>query len=180
MRIAFLAAPQGVEQIELTEPWKAVSEAGGSPVLVSTEPGRIQAFDHLDRADTFAVDEVVGDTSAGAFDGLVLPGGLANPDALRMDRRAVAFVRAFCDLGLPVASICHAAWMLVEADVVSGRVLTSWPSLKTDIRNAGGTWVDEQVRVCDHAPSTLVTSRRPADLPAFCPAFLEAFSHQSV
>ncbi|MFM9370464.1 type 1 glutamine amidotransferase domain-containing protein [Streptomyces sp. Da 82-17] len=180
MRIAFLAAPEGVEQIELTKPWKAVSEADGTPVLVSTEAGRIQAFHHLDKADTFPVDEVVGDASAGAFDGLVLPGGVANPDALRMDSRAVSFVREFFDLGVPVAAICHAPWMLVEADVVSGRVLTSWPSLRTDIRNAGGTWVDEQVRVCDHGTNALVTSRKPADLDAFDAALLEVFSRQRV
>ncbi|MDI3387555.1 type 1 glutamine amidotransferase domain-containing protein [Streptomyces sp. B-S-A8] len=180
MRVAFLAAPEGVEQIELTEPLKAVSEAGGTPVLVSTEPGRIQAFHHLDKADTFPVDEVVGDATAGAFDGLVLPGGLANPDALRLDDRAVSFVRDFFDLGLPVAAICHAPWMLVEADVVSGRVLTSWPSLRTDIRNAGGTWVDEQVKICDHGLNALVTSRKPGDLRAFGAALLEVFSRQSV
>ncbi|MDI3417782.1 type 1 glutamine amidotransferase domain-containing protein [Streptomyces luteolus] len=180
MRIAFLAAPEGVEQIELTKPWRAVSEADGTPVLVSTEQGRIQAFRHLDKADTFPVDEVVGETSAGAFDGLVLPGGVANPDALRLDGRAVSFVRDFFDLGLPVGAICHAPWMLVEADVVSGRVLTSWPSLRTDIRNAGGTWVDEEVRICDHGSNALVTSRKPDDLPAFGAALLEVFSRQSV
>lgn len=179
MRIAFLVAPEGVEQAELTEPWKAVSGADGTPVLVSTQAGRIQAFDHLDKADTFPVDEVVGEASAGAFDGLVLPGGVANPDALRMDEQAVSFIRDFFDLGLPVAAICHAPWTLVEADVVSGRVLTSWPSLRTDIRNAGGTWVDEPVRVCDHGPNLLVTSRRPDDLDAFDAALLEAFSRRT-
>src|SRR5689334_13169117 len=137
MRIAFLMAPEGVEQVELTDPWQAVLDAGGEPVLVSTKPGRIQAFHHLDKADTFPVDEVVADVSAESFDGLVLPGGVANPDTLRLDERAVAVVRAFFERGLPVAAICHAPWTLVEADVVSGRVLTSWPSLRTDIRNAG-------------------------------------------
>ncbi|MEU5084487.1 MULTISPECIES: type 1 glutamine amidotransferase domain-containing protein [Streptomyces] len=176
MRIAFLVAPEGVEQVELTEPWKAASDAGHEPVLVSTQPGKIQAFNHLDKADTFAVDEVVERTSAGSFGGLVLPGGVANPDFLRMDEKAVAFVKDFFDQGRPVAAICHAPWTLVEADVVRGRVLTSWPSLATDIRNAGGTWVDEQVKICDHGPNQLVTSRKPDDLKAFCDAFLHVFA----
>jgi protease I len=176
MRIAFLMAPEGVEQIELTDPWQAVIDSGHEPVLVSTKPGQIQAFRHLDKADVFPVQEVVSETSAGSFDGLVLPGGVANPDALRMDGRAVSFVRDFFEQGRPVAAICHAPWTLVEADVVRGRTLTSWPSLRTDIRNAGGTWVDEQVQVCEAAPSTLVTSRKPDDLKVFCEAFLEEFA----
>lgn len=176
MRIAFLMAPEGVEQIELTDPWQAVIDSGHEPVLVSTKPGQIQAFHHLDKADVFPVQEVVSETSAGSFDGLVLPGGVANPDALRMDGRAVSFVRDFFEQGRPVAAICHAPWTLVEADVVRGRTLTSWPSLRTDIRNAGGTWVDEQVQVCEAAPSTLVTSRKPDDLKVFCEAFLEEFA----
>jgi protease I len=179
MRIAFLTAPEGVEQVELTEPWQAVADAGGEPVLVSTEPGRIQAFDHLDKADTFPVDEVVGEVSAESFDGLVLPGGVANPDFLRGDGRAVAFVRDFFDQGRPVAAICHAPWTLVEADVVRGRVLTSWPSLRTDIGNAGGEWVDEQVRICDHGPNTLITSRKPDDLKAFCGALVSEFGKKA-
>lgn len=174
MRIAFLTAPRGVEQIELTDPWQAAADAGHEPVLVSTRPGQVQAFHHLDRADTFPVDEVVGEVPAESFDALVLPGGVANPDFLRMDERAVSFVRSFFDRGRPVAAICHAPWILVEADVVRGRTLTSWPSLRTDIRNAGGTWVDEQVRV-DRGPNTLITSRRPDDLKAFCEAFLTEF-----
>lgn len=173
MRIAFLTAPQGVEQIELTEPWKAAESAGHEPVLVSTYAGEIQAFDHLDKAARFPVDEVVDETSAGAFGALVLPGGVANPDFLRMHAGAVAFVKDFFGLGRPVAAICHAPWTLVEADVVRGRTLTSWPSLRTDIRNAGGTWVDEQVKICDCGPSKLVTSRKPDDLKAFCDAILE-------
>ncbi|CAM5583102.1 MULTISPECIES: type 1 glutamine amidotransferase domain-containing protein [Streptomyces] len=179
MRIAFLTAPEGVEQVELTEPWQAAKDAGHEPVLVSTQSGEIQAFDHLDKADTFPVQEVVGETSAGDFGGLVLPGGVANPDFLRMDEKAVAFVKDFFERGLPVAAICHAPWTLVEADVVRGRVLTSWPSLRTDIRNAGGTWVDEQVQVCGHAPSKLVTSRKPDDLKAFCQTYLEVFAAES-
>ncbi|GGK75037.1 type 1 glutamine amidotransferase domain-containing protein [Streptomyces flaveus] len=176
MRIAFLMAPEGVEQIELTDPWQAVVDSGDEPVLVSTKPGQIQAFHHLDKADVFPVQEVVSETSAGSFDGMVLPGGVANPDALRMDGQAVSFVRDFFEQGRPVAAICHAPWTLVEADVVRGRTLTSWPSLRTDIRNAGGTWVDEQVQVCEAAPSTLVTSRKPDDLKVFCEAFLEEFA----
>ncbi|MFF3311957.1 type 1 glutamine amidotransferase domain-containing protein [Streptomyces sp. NPDC002952] len=176
MRIAFLVAPEGVEQIELTDPWQAVADAGHEPVLVSTQPGEIQAFNHLDKADTFPVDQVVTDVSADSFDGLVLPGGVANPDFLRTEEKAVSFVRDFFESGRPVAAICHAPWTLVEADVVSGRVLTSWPSLRTDITNAGGTWVDEQVKVCDHGPNTLVTSRKPDDLKAFDEALLAEFA----
>ncbi|MFF3397920.1 type 1 glutamine amidotransferase domain-containing protein [Streptomyces sp. NPDC002659] len=175
MRVAFLMAPQGVEQIELTEPWRAVVDAGGEPELLSTKPGRVQAFRHLDKADTFAVDRTVAESHAADYDGLVLPGGVANPDALRMDEAAVAFVKRFFGLAQPVAAICHAAWTLVEADVVRHRTLTSWPSLRTDIRNAGGTWVDEEVAVCRAAPATLITSRRPADLKAFCSTFLPEF-----
>jgi protease I len=176
VKVAFLVAPQGVEQAELTDPWQAVKAAGGTPELVSTKAGTIQAFDHLDKADIFPVDRTVADASAEEYDALVLPGGVANPDFLRRDRKAVAFVRGFFDAGKPVAAICHAPWMLVEADVVRGRVLTSWPSLRTDIRNAGGTWVDEQVRVCDHGPNTLVTSRKPGDLTAFDETFISEFS----
>ncbi|MEV0975343.1 type 1 glutamine amidotransferase domain-containing protein [Streptomyces sp. NPDC049915] len=179
MRIAFLAAPEGVEQVELTDPWQAAKDAGHEPVLVSTESGEIQAFNHLDKADTFPVDEVVQDASADSFGGLVLPGGVANPDFLRMEDKAVAFVKDFFTQGRPVAAICHAPWTLVEADVVRGRVLTSWPSLETDIRNAGGTWVDEQVKVCDHGPNKLVTSRKPDDLKAFCQTYLEVFAQES-
>ncbi|MET9432255.1 MULTISPECIES: type 1 glutamine amidotransferase domain-containing protein [unclassified Streptomyces] len=179
MRVAFLVAPEGVEQVELTDPWQAVADAGDTPVLVSTEPGKIQAFNHLDKADTFPVDETVADASADDFGALVLPGGVANPDFLRMDERAVAFVRAFFDAGKPVAAICHGPWTLVEADVLRGRTLTSWPSLKTDIRNAGGEWVDEQVKVCEATPSTLVTSRKPDDLKAFREAFTEVFAKVS-
>ncbi|WP_329139699.1 type 1 glutamine amidotransferase domain-containing protein [Streptomyces sp. NBC_00670] len=175
MRIAFLTAPEGVEQVELTEPWQAVTDAGHEPVLVSTKSGEVQAFNHLDKADTFPVAEVTGEVPAESFDALVLPGGVANPDALRMDEKAVAFVRAFFDQGRPVAAICHAPWTLIEADVVSGRTLTSWPSLRTDLRNAGATWVDEQVKVCDGGPNVLITSRKPDDLKAFCETFLKEF-----
>lgn len=175
MRIAFLLANEGVEQVELTEPWQAVREAGGEPSLVAPQAGEIQAFDHLTAADTFPVDITVDEASVTDFDGLVLPGGVANPDALRTDEEAVAFVKAFRDLGKPIAAICHAPWTLIEADIVRGRTLTSWPSLRTDITNAGGTWVDEPVKVCTGGANTLVTSRKPDDLKAFCAAALQKF-----
>ena len=161
--IAFLVAAEGIEQVELTEPWKAVQEAGGTPRLLSPDTGTVQAFDHLDKADTFDVDQAVSEADVASYDALVLPGGVANPDALRTDEKAVAFVRDFVASGKPVAAICHAPWTLIEADVLAGRTLTSWPSLQTDIRNAGGTWVDEEVVV----DGNLVTSRNPGDLPAF-------------
>jgi deglycase len=169
--IAFLAT-EGVEQVELTDPWKAVAEAGGKPELVSTDSDQVQAFNHLDKADTFSVDRTTADASADAYDGLVLPGGVANPDQLRTDPDAVAFVRAFFEAGKPVAAICHAPWTLVEADVLRGRTLTSWPSLQTDLRNAGANWVDEQV----HVDQGLVTSRKPDDLEAFCAKLVEEFA----
>ncbi|MGY1434037.1 type 1 glutamine amidotransferase domain-containing protein [Streptomyces reniochalinae] len=175
MRVAFLVAPEGAEQIELTDPWDAVKEAGGTPILLSTSAGPIQAFDHLDRGDTFPVDQLVAQAEPSDFDGLVLPGGVANPDFLRTDPKAVAFVKGFFDAGLPVAAICHAPWTLIEADVVRGRTLTSYPSLRTDIRNAGGNWVDEQVKVCDGGTNKLITSRKPDDLKAFDKAFLAEF-----
>jgi len=170
-KIAFLAT-DGVEQIEYTDPRKAVEEAGATAHLVALEPGEIQGFNHLDRGDRFPVDKAVAEASADDYDGLVLPGGVANPDALRADKDAVQFVRSFFEAGKPVASICHGAWTLVEADVVRGRTLTSWPSIKTDIRNAGGTWVDEEV----HTDRGLVTSRKPDDLPAFNAKIVEEFA----
>jgi protease I len=168
-KVAFLVANEGVEQVELTEPWQAVKDAGGTPELISLESGEVQAFNHLDKADTFPVDRTVAEADAADYDGLVLPGGVANPDELRTHEDAVAFARAFFDAGKPVAAICHAPWTLVEADVVRDRTLTSWPSLKTDIRNAGGRWVDEEV-VVDQG---LVTSRKPDDLEAFCAKLVE-------
>jgi protease I len=167
-KVAFLAA-EGVEQVELTEPWKAVSDAGGKPELLSVEDGSVQAFNHLDKADTFPVDRVVSDASASDYDGLVLPGGVANPDFLRTDADAVRFVREFFEQAKPVGVICHGPWTLVEADVVRGRTLTSWPSLQTDLRNAGANWVDEEV-VVDEG---LTSSRNPGDLPAFCAKLVE-------
>jgi len=168
--IAFLAT-DGVEQVELTEPWKAVEEAGGTPRLVSLESGHIQGFNHLDKADTFEVDETAADADASRYDGLVLPGGVANPDFLRADQDAVDLVRAFFDAGKPVAAICHGPWTLIDAGVAKGRTLTSWPSLRTDLRNAGATWVDEEV----HVDQGLVSSRKPDDLPAFCAKLVEEF-----
>lgn len=175
MRVAFLVAHEGVEQVELTEPWDAVSHAGDTPRLVSTTNGQIQAFNHLDKGDTFPVDETAAEASVDAYDALVLPGGVANPDALRLNDRAVAFARGFFDAGKPVASICHAPWTLIEAEVVRGRRLTSWPSLRTDLRNAGADWVDQEVVVDDGGPNTLVTSRQPDDLKAFDEALVECF-----
>jgi protease I len=174
-KVAFLVAHEGTEQVELTDPWEAVYEAGGTPALVSTRPGHIRAYHHLDTGDTFKVDRTVDDAPAGEYDALVLPGGVANPDFLRLDPKAVAFVKAFFAAGKPVAAICHGPWMLVEADVVRGRTLTSWPSIRTDVRNAGGTWVDEPVHVCTAGPNTLITSRKPADLKAFDDALVTEF-----
>jgi protease I len=171
-KIAFLVAPEGAEQVELTEPWAAVKDAGAEAELISTDSGEVQAFNHLDKADTFPVDRTVSETSASDYDGLVLPGGVANPDFLRMDPDAVQFVHSFFETGKPVGAICHAPWTLIEAGVVEGRTLTSFPSLKTDIRNAGGNWVDEEV-VVDQG---MVTSRNPNDLPAFNAKIVEEFA----
>ena len=170
-KIAFLAA-EGVEQVELTEPWKAVEDAGGTAELISVEAGQVQAFNHLDKADTFTVDKTAKDADASDYDGLVLPGGVANPDFLRSDEDAVRFVRGFFEQAKPVGVICHGPWTLVEADVVKGRTLTSWPSLRTDLRNAGAKWVDEEVVV----DGNLVTSRKPDDLDAFTAAMVELFA----
>ena len=168
-KIAFLAA-DGVENSEFTEPWKAVKEAGGTPELVSLEEGEIQGVENeLEKRDKFKVDKVVADADPADYDGLVLPGGVVNPDALRANDDAVEFVRSFAEANEPIGAICHGPWTLVEADVVRGRTITSWPSLKTDIRNAGGNWVDEEVVV----DGGLVSSRKPDDLPAFCAKLVE-------
>ena len=170
-RIAFLAT-DGVEQSELEQPWNELMEAGATLELLSVHKGAIQAMHHMDKGDTFEVDGLVADADASDYDGLVLPGGVANPDTLRANRRAVEFVREFFAQSKPIAAICHAPWTLIEADVVRGRTVTSWPSLKTDIKNAGGQWVDEEV----HVDQGLVTSRKPDDLPAFCAKAIEEFA----
>jgi len=178
-KIAFLVAPEGVEQVELTEPWEAVKNAGGTPELLSTDSDKIQAFNHLDKGDTFPVDRLVNEASVQDYDGLVLPGGVANPDFLRMDQDAVRFVKDFFENGRPIGVICHGPWTLVEADVL--RVpfedraweITSWPSLRRDILNAGGNWVDKEV-VEDFWG--IVSSRKPDDLPAFCSKVVEEFA----
>lgn len=173
LRIAFLVSSEGVEKAELVDPWNSVADAGHTPQLLSPESGSVQLFEHLDKADTQAVDVTVAEASVDDYDALVLPGGVANPDNLRTDADAVHFVADFVASGKPVAAICHAPWVLIEADVVRGKRLASWPSLQTDIRNAGGTWVDEKVVV----DGNLITSRNPGDIPAFTSALLEAVEH---
>jgi protease I len=171
-KIAFLVANEGVEQVELTEPLEAVRAAGADADLLAPEAGEVQAFNHLDKGDKFPVDKVVGAVDAGDYDGLVLPGGVANPDQLRTKEDAVGFIRAFFEAGKPVGAICHGPWTLIEADVVRGRTLTSWPSLQTDLRNAGAEWVDEEV----HVDQGLVSSRKPDDLEAFNAKIVEEFA----
>jgi protease I len=170
-KVAFLVANEGIEQVELTRPWQAVLDAGGQPQLIAPEAGEAQAFNHLDKADTFPVDRTTSELSVDDYDAVVLPGGVANPDALRTDEAAVSFLREFVTSGKPVAVICHGPWTLVEAGVLEGRTITSWPSLQTDIRNAGATWVDQEV-VVDNG---LVSSRKPDDLDAFCAKLVEEF-----
>lgn len=169
-RIAFVVANEGVEQVELTEPWDAVVAAGAEAQLIAPNAGTVQAFNHLDKADTFDVDATTAAATAADFDAVVLPGGVANPDQLRTDAAAVRFVKAVADAGGPVAAICHGPWTLIEAGMTEGRRMTSWPSLQTDLRNAGATWVDEEVVV----DGTLITSRKPDDLDAFCNELIAA------
>lgn len=171
-KVAILVANEGIEQVELTEPRQALRDAGADTHLIAPEDGEVQAFDHLTAKDTFPVDVTVASAAAEDYDALVLPGGVANPDALRTDHKAMELVRAFFEAGKPVAAICHAPWVLIEAGVASGRTLTSWPSLKTDLTNAGARWKDEEVVV----DSGLVTSRNPDDLPAFCEKLIEEIS----
>src|SRR3954453_20162232 len=171
-KVAILVANEGIEQVELTEPREALEAAGATVELLAPESAEAQAFNHLDKADAFRVDKAVGDASAGDYDALMLPGGVANPDNLRVPPGGVSFVEGFGNAGKPIAAICHAPWTLVEADAVRGRTLTSWPSLQTDIRNAGGTWVDEEV----HVDQGLVTSRKPDDLDAFNEKMIEEFA----
>jgi protease I len=167
-RVAFLFT-EGVEQVELEKPLEAVREAGADVDLVSLEQGEVEMWKHFDKGDKITAEKAVSDVSASDYDGLVLPGGVANPDQLRADGDAVRFVRDFFEQHKPVGVICHGPWLLAEADVVRGRKVTSWPSLRTDLRNAGAEWVDEEV-VVDNG---LVTSRKPDDLPAFCAKLVE-------
>ena len=173
-KVAFLVADM-FEEVELTRPWKALEEAGAELTLVSLQDGEVQGFNHYDKAGSFKVDKTVEEADASDFDALVLPGGVGNPDNLRQDENAVQFVRAFFEQGKPVGAICHGPWTLVEAGVVKGRTLTSWPSLQTDIRNAGGTWVDEEVHVDESGPGVLISSRKPDDLKAFCQELVDRF-----
>jgi len=171
-KVAFLVAQEGIEEVELTEPWKAVEQAGGEPLLIAPEKGEVQAMKHLDKSDTYPVDQTLAEAEADDFDAVVLPGGVANPDQLRTEADAIEFLQRIFRAGKPVGVICHGPWTLVEADLVRDRKITSWPSLQTDIRNAGGNWVDEQV-VVDQG---LVSSRNPDDLPAFCAKIVEEFA----
>jgi protease I len=175
-RIAFMVSNEGMEQVELTTPWQAVKDAGGTPELLAPEPGVAQAFNHLDKGETFSVDRVIRDADPADYDGLMLPGGVANPDQLRTRPEAVQFTQSIFDAGKPAAVICHGPWTLVEAGVVRGRTLTSWPSLQTDIGNAGGEWVDVEVQRCTSGPNVLITSRKPDDLPAFCRQMVAEFA----
>jgi deglycase len=174
--VAFVTANEGVEQAELTSPWQAVEQAGGQPVLVAMAAGKVQALNHLDRGDVFSVDQTTDKACVEDFAALVLPGGVANADQLRTDPAAVALVGRFFGTGRPVAVICHGPWAIIEAGRVGGRTMTSWPSLRTDITNGGGTWVDKEVQVCTEGPNVLVSSRKPDDLEAFNAALLRAFA----
>jgi protease I len=171
-KIAILLANEGVEEVELTSPREALEEAGADVDLLAPEDGDVQAFNHLDKGETFTPAKTVSATDSGDYDGLALPGGVANPDQLRTDTDAVQFVRAFFEAGKPVGVICHGPWTLINADVVDGRTLTSWPSLQTDLRNAGAEWVDEEV----HVDQGLVSSRKPDDLAAFNAKIIEEFA----
>lgn len=176
MRIGFVVANEGVEEVELTKPWEAVEAAGGVPELVAPKAGPVQAMHHLDKSRTFPAERTTEHARADDYDAIVLPGGVANPDQLRTDPAAVRLLQAIAAAGKPIAAICHGPWTLIEAGLVNNRTLTSWPSLQTDIRNAGGTWVDSQVEVDAQGPSLLVTSRKPDDLPAFCDTFVRVLA----
>lgn len=171
LRVAVLATDM-VERAELIEPWNALENAGASLTLISNKSGEIQLFKHYDKADTFPVDALVSAVAADDFDALLLPGGVGNPDTMRTVPEAVDFVRAFFEAGKPVAAICHSLWLLAEADVARGRTMTSWPSLQTDLENAGASWVDQKVVV----DRNLITSRKPDDIPAFNPRVIDLFA----
>jgi protease I len=177
--VVFVTANEGVEQVELTAPWQAVKDAGGTPELLAPEDGTVQGFNHLDKANSFDVHRSIREADPLDYDAMVLPGGVANADQLRTVPAAVTFAQRMFEMGKPAAIICHGAWLLVEADLVRGRTLTSWPSLKTDIRNAGGNWVDAEVQVDRNGPNTIVTSRKPDDLPAFCEQLLNVLQQRS-
>ena len=179
LRVAFLTANEGVEQVELTAPWEAVSDAGGTPELIAPESGEVQAFNHLDKADRFPVQHTFGEVEPTRYDAVVVPGGVANGDFLRTVPAAVSFIQRMFDAGKPAAVICHGPWLLVEAGLARGRTLTSWPSLQTDIKNAGGNWIDTEVQICPAGPNTLITSRKPDDLPIFCATLTQVFAAQA-
>ena len=172
-RVAILAT-DGVEQVEIELPRRALDDAGATTHLIAPEDGSIQAMNHDEKGARLPVDRVLGPVRAGEYDALLIPGGVANPDRLRTDPRAVQLVREFMLADKPVAAICHGPWLLVEANAVAGRTLTSWPSLRTDINNAGGAWVDRAVQLDDN----LITSRKPEDLPQFCAAILKGFASE--
>ncbi|TAN20203.1 MAG: type 1 glutamine amidotransferase [Actinomycetota bacterium] len=176
MRVAFLVANEGIEQIELTTPWEFLKSEGALVELVAPNGGTARAMNHLSLADEFPVDRTTSQLNVDDFDAVVLPGGVANPDRLRLDSNAVNFLKKMTAASKPIAAICHGPWTLVEGDLVRGRTLTSWPSLRTDIINAGGNWVDEEVKICTSGSNILVTSRNPHDLPAFCDAILGVFT----
>ncbi len=178
LRVAFLTANEGVEQVELTEPWRAVKDAGGTPELIAPEDREVQGFNHLSKGDRFPVDRTFRDVDASEYDAVVVPGGVANSDILRTVPGAVSFIRRMFEAGKPAAVICHGPWLLVDAGLAKGRAITSWPSLRTDIENAGGTWVDTEVQVCPAGPNTLVTSRNPHDLPVFCGTLTQVFARR--
>jgi protease I len=177
-RVAFVVANEGIEQAELLEPWHAVVDAGGDPQLVAPNAGMVETMCHLDRADRFPVDQVTDKTHAADFDAVILPGGVANSDRLRTDAAAVDFLMAMFEAGKPLAAICHGPWPLVEGDLVAGRTVTSWPSLQSDLRNAGAYWVDRDVVVCRQGINTMVTSRGPGDLVPFCRNLVDVFATQ--
>lgn len=171
-KVALLVANEGVEQVELIRPWSAILAADGEPVLIAPDPGKVHGFDHLDRADSFTATVASKYAAVEDYMGLVLPGGVANPDLLRTHGPSIEFIRSFVGSGRPVAAICHAPWVLIEAGVVEGRRITSWPSVRTDLENAGALWSDSPVVVDTNGPGPLISSRRPDDLDAFCSAFL--------
>ncbi len=179
-RVAFLVANEGIEQAELLRPWQAVTDAGGDPQLVAPHPGMVETMCHLDRADRFPVDQVTDRAQAEEFDAVVLPGGVANSDRLRTDAAAVDFLMAMFEAGKPLAAICHGPWPLIEGDLVAGRTVTSWPSMQSDLRNAGAYWVDRDVVVCRQGINTIITSRGPGDLAPFCRSLIDVFAPAEV